>query len=305
MKLPSRRTTLLLAVALLVAGVVGVRALRTTTTEISASDALGRYESSVAAVPEPSPAAATTALEQAADAPDAARGATVTDAAYADPGDEPVADAAAASLPEATADDSIPPLRSLPSVGVYPIAVSGGEQLDLATGADRTYPTDGFLTVTPVDCGVDVRTDFVVERWQSIEFCTATDGIELGTERIFHQFFGLDDLVVRQCAASPVAADAASWRCEGEASIADRAVTAETARRDVAGSERDVVVFRTELLEGDHPDNVETIELWVDVETGLPVYETRTYDFTLDTPLGDAGYTEGYEWTVTSLESIG
>jgi hypothetical protein len=59
------------------------------------------------------------------------------------------------------------------------------------------------------------------------------------------------------------------------------------------------------LVLGDHPDNVETIELWVDVETGLPVRETRTYDFTLVTPLGDAGYTEAYEWSVTSLVPLG
>ena len=84
------------------------------------------------------------------------------------------------------------------------MALQGGEQLDLATGAERTYPDEGFVTVTPVECGVDIRTDFVVERWQSLEFCETENGIELGTERIFHSFFGLDDLAVRSCTASPV-----------------------------------------------------------------------------------------------------
>ena len=60
----------------------------------------------------------------------------------------------------------------------------------------------------------------------------------------------------------------------------------------------------TELVRGDHPDNVELIELWVDVETGVPVRESRRYDFVLDTPLGDAGYTEDYVWEVSSLEPI-
>ena len=70
------------------------------------------------------------------------------------------------------------------------------------------------------------------------------------------------------------------------------------------GEARDVVVFSTTLRVGDHPDNVETIELWIDIATGLPVREARTYDFTLDTPLGDAGYTEAYEWSMTSLDPV-
>ena len=185
------------------------------------------------------------------------------------------------------------------------MALQGGEQLDLATGAERTYPDEGFVTVTPVECGVDIRTDFVVERWQSLEFCETENGIELGTERIFHSFFGLDDLAVRSCTASPVSVDATSWRCESETSLAVRAVTTERVARVVAGEEREVIVFTAELVEGDHPDNVELIELWLDVATGMTVQERRTYDFVLDTPLGDAGYTEEYEWWVTSLEPIG
>ena len=184
------------------------------------------------------------------------------------------------------------------------MALQGGEQLDLATGAERTYPDEGFVTVTPVECGVDIRTDFVVERWQSLEFCETENGIELGTERIFHSFFGLDDLAVRSCTRvlcrlmprhgvvrarppSPFVPSPPNVSCV------------------VAGEEREVIVFTAELVEGDHPDNVELIELWVDVATGMTVQERRTYDFVLDTPLGDAGYTEEYKWWVTSLEPIG
>ncbi|MEC7672125.1 MAG: hypothetical protein VX525_01075, partial [Actinomycetota bacterium] len=205
------------------------------------------------------------------------------------------------TLPAEPATAGVP----LPKPGVYPVALRGGEQLDLATGAERTYPDEGFVTVTPVECGVDIRTDFVVERWQSLEFCETENGIELGTERIFHSFFGLDDLAVRSCTASPVSVDATSWRCESETSLAVRAVTTERVARVVAGEEREVIVFTAELVEGDHPDNVELIELWLDVATGMTVQERRTYDFVLDTPLGDAGYTEEYEWWVTSLEPIG
>ena len=47
MSRPSRRTLLLLAALVLVVGVVGVRALRTTTTEISRAEVVDRYERAV------------------------------------------------------------------------------------------------------------------------------------------------------------------------------------------------------------------------------------------------------------------
>ena len=277
-----------LAALVLVVGVVGVRALRTTTTEISRAEVVDRYERAVDD-------------GEADDVDEAESTLGADDASGSDASSEPATTSTTSTLPAEPATTRVP----LPEPGVYPVALQGGEQLDLATGAERTYPDEGFVTVTPVECGVDIRTDFVVERWQSLEFCETENGIELGTERIFHSFFGLDDLAVRSCTASPVSVDATSWRCESDTSVAGRAVTTERVVRVVAGEEREVIVFTAELVEGDHPDNVELIELWVDVATGMTVQEWRTYDFVLDTPLGAAGYTEEYEWWVTSLEPIG
>ena len=288
MSRPSRRRLLFLAALVLVVGIVGIRALRTTTTEISRAEVVDRYERAVED-------------GEADDVDEAESTLGADDASGSDASTELATTSTTSTLPAEPATTGVP----LPEPGVYPVALQGGEQLDLATGAERTYPDEGFVTVTPVECGVDIRTDFVVERWQSLEFCETESGIELGTERIFHSFFGLDDLAVRSCTASPVSVDAASWRCESETSLAVRAVTTERVARVVAGEEREVIVFTAELVEGDHPDNVELIELWLDVATGMTVQERRTYDFVLDTPLGDAGYTEEYEWWVTSLEPIG
>ncbi len=288
MSRPSLRRLLFLAALVLVVGIVGIRALRTTTTEISRAEVVDRYERAVED-------------GEADDVDEAESTLGADDASGSDASTELATTSTTSTLPAEPATTGVP----LPEPGVYPVALQGGEQLDLATGAERTYPDEGFVTVTPVECGVDIRTDFVVERWQSLEFCETESGIELGTERIFHSFFGLDDLAVRSCTASPVSVDATSWRCESETSLAVRAVTTERVARVVAGEEREVIVFTAELVEGDHPDNVELIELWLDVATGMTVQERRTYDFVLDTPLGDAGYTEEYEWWVTSLEPIG
>ena len=288
MSRPSRRSLLFLAALVLVVGIVGIRAMRTTTTEISRAEVVDRYERAVED-------------GEADDVDEAESTLGADDASGSNASTELATTSTTSTLPAEPATTGVP----LPEPGVYPVALQGGEQLDLATGAERTYPDEGFVTVTPVECGVDIRTDFVVERWQSLEFCETESGIELGTERIFHSFFGLDDLAVRSCTASPLSVDATSWRCESETSLAVRAVTTERVARVVAGEEREVIVFTAELVEGDHPDNVELIELWLDVATGMTVQERRTYDFVLDTPLGDAGYTEEYEWWVTSLEPIG
>ena len=178
MSRPSRRMLVFLAALVLVVGVVGVRALRTTTTEISRAEVVDRYERAVED-------------GEADDVDEAESTLGADDASGSDASSEPATTSTTSTLPAEPATTGVP----LPEPGVYPVALQGGEQLDLATGAERTYPDEGFVTVTPVECGVDIRTDFVVERWQSLEFCETESGIELGTERIFHSFFGLDDLI--------------------------------------------------------------------------------------------------------------
>ena len=295
-----------IALGLVVVGIVVVRSLRTTTTEIDASEAVERLEEvledDAVDVPTTTAEVATTVVNEAAE--EAEVEVVEDDGETAPVTDDDEGEDANADEPAVEEYERGEGALGLPAVGVYPISVSGGEALDLATGASRDYPPDGFVTVTPTDCGVDVRTDFVVERWQSLELCETDAGIELGTEQIFHRFFGLDDLLVRTCTESPMSVEATSWTCTSDTSVAERAVVATVATEMVAGEARDVVVFSTTLRVGDHPDNVETIELWIDIATGLPVREARTYDFTLDTPLGDAGYTEAYEWSMTSLDPV-
>lgn len=296
-----------LVVLLAVAGVFAVRSFRTTTTEIDAAVAVDRLEQDLDGLEQGGSSPPSTGDSQPdVDTKDTTEGSGGEPAADEDDLIERSDDSAepAEAEPSESKVKETSVLSQLPDVGVYPIAVTGGEQLDLATGAAREYPAEGFVTVAPSACGVEIRTDFVLERWQSLEWCETGSGLELGQEQIFHQFFGLDDLLVRTCTDSRLSADVTSWNCQSSDSVAERAVTTTLTVADVVGQERLVLVFATTLVAGDHPDNVETIELWVDIETGLPVRETRMYDFTLETPLGDAGYTEAYEWSMLSLVPI-
>ena len=40
------------------------------------------------------------------------------------------------------------------------------------------------------------------------------------------------------------------------------------------------------------------------LQSGLPIYESRSYDFTLETPLGDAKYLEEYEAVLPSVTPV-
>ncbi len=84
--------------------------------------------------------------------------------------------------------------------------------------------------------------------------------------------------------------------------VAPGSVAVEMATRTVGGSERPVVVVTTEVVVG---DGAEPIELLLDVDTGLPFHGIGGRHLPDTSPLGDAGYAEGYGWTETSLESIG
>ncbi|MEM7141737.1 MAG: hypothetical protein AAF548_11975 [Actinomycetota bacterium] len=277
------RVVVLSLAALALVGAVGLYVqLRNTTTQVSEAAALARFaEVDASADAEEAALAVLEALGEV-DAPAPKN---------ADP--EP-------GSAEATGTGTLP----LPRPGVYRLDVVGEETIDLLTGAGHVYPGDGFLTVTRSDCGVDIRSDFIAERWQSISLCDGPLGPELVGEEIFHSFFGQEDLVVRICSESSIAAGIETWRCEGDTSVAVRSVSVERADRVVLDEERSVLVVTTSLLEGDKPGNVEDIEIWWDLETGLPVLERRAYDFTLDTPLGDAAYDEMYEAALTSLFPI-
>jgi hypothetical protein len=277
--------------AVVIAVVVALQ-FRNTATDVDADDVVARFDSASTV-----PATTTTEASPVTTGPPVTTSPPVTSEA-------PVDTLPPSTLPVETIDPAAPPSVPLPAPGVYRLTVTGSESLDLLTGASHDYPAEGFLTVTPSGCGVELRVDFIVERWQTWTVCEGPAGAELVEEQIFHSFFGQNDLVVRACADSPLVVGVEAWTCEGDTSIARRSVSASVERRSTAVGEREVLVVTTRLVEGDHPDNVEDIEVWLDLDTGLPMFESRRYDFTLATPFGEAGYLEDYSFELASLEPV-
>ena len=223
MKRPSRRTVAIVLALVVVAGFVVARTFRTTTTEISEADAVDRFgraaeddSDDASAVDE----MAGSAEEQAADeieeqdvADNSAENQAVSGAEETD---------SSTTVTTSVPEEVTPVVLPLPPGGVYAVTVIGAEQLALAAGADRTYPAEGFVTVAPVACGVDVRTDFVVERWQSIELCEAEAGVGVGHRADLPQLLRAGRSPRAIVRGRPLSLGATSWLCENESSVAGR-----------------------------------------------------------------------------------
>ena len=254
-----------LAALVLVVGVVGMRALRTTTTEISRAEVVDRYERAV----EDGPTMSMRPSRRSAQ----------TMPLGSDASSEPATTSTTSTLPAEPRRQAFP-CRNLVSTRwrckvasnwISPPAPSGRTPTkDSSRSRRSSVASTSELTLSS---SAGKASSSVRPKRHRARNRTHLPQL-LRTRRSRRSFLH----------ASPVSVDATSWRCESETSIAVRAVTTERVVRVVAGEEREVIVFTAELVEGDHPDNVELIELWVDVATGMTVQERRTYDLCLIPP---------------------
>ena len=81
-------------------------------------------------------------------------------------------------------------VHSLVAPGVYQYATSGFDRVDRLTGARHDYPTITTITVVPYGCGVRLRWDVAVERWDSWDWCLDGDGLRQTGWVGYHEFFG-------------------------------------------------------------------------------------------------------------------
>ena len=162
-----RRTTALLGVAVVLAAggaYVGHRlATGGEVTEVGVAEALARYREQTASTTTAPPADATSAPPAAAAPTTEVAGVTSTTA---------------------------PVVVSLVAPGVYQYATSGFDRVDVLTGARHDYPTTTTITVVPHGCGVRLRWDVAVERWDSWDWCLDGDAVRQTGWVGYHEFFG-------------------------------------------------------------------------------------------------------------------
>lgn len=122
------------------------------------------------------------------------------------------------SFAEAGVDDAA--IAGLPDLGVYEYRTTGSQGVDALGGTTQEYPPTTTITVRRAGCGVGVRWDGLVERYEDWELCDRDGALVVAGYTSFRRFFGRDDRRDFVCEeplvlvpADPVVGDGWSGTC--------------------------------------------------------------------------------------------
>lgn len=223
---------------------------------------------------------------------------------------EPPSTAADPDLTDATDGTNAADAATTPAPGVYVYRTTGTESVDLLGGATHQYPERSTVTVTVGGCGVSLRWDLLVERYDEWGLCVGGDGIELAPYGgDYHEFFGTGRHQ-RQVCTGPllvVPADGRPrppqrWDCTFAGRLWNPAVEVLEQRTFQIGDDSVVATHvRTTLdIEGHYFDRA-LLDWWLDPH-GLPVSMQVSRSSRTDSGvIGDVVYTEQVQVELESL----
>ncbi len=275
-----RRTTVLLGVAVVLAsgGVYAWHRLATggEVTEVGVAEAVDRYR------------------EQA----DAT---TTTPSADDRAADDPPADGDITTIVDGDTTTTAPVVGSLVAPGVYEYATIGFDRVDALTGARHDYPSITTITVVPYGCGVRLRWDVAVERWDSWDWCLDGDGVRQTGWVGSHEFFGTAGRNDYICDGDPRPLDApagTTWamtcRMGDRTTSTFTGTVIERTTLTVAGTEIPVLHLRYEVDVVGESTGHQSVEGWYRTTDGLPVREHLTISTKQDTVIGTTNFDETY-----------
>ena len=192
-------------------------------------------------------------------------------------------------------------MHSPVALGVYQYATSGFDGVDALTGARHDYPEITTITVVPYGCGVRVRWDIAVERWDSWDWCLDDDGLRQTGWVGYHEFFGTPGENDYTCDGDPRPLDApagTTWTMTCR--MAERTTTSftgtviERTTLPVAGTEIPVLHLRYEVDVVGESTGHQSVEGWYRTTDGLPVREHLTITTQQDTVIGTTNFEETY-----------
>jgi hypothetical protein len=200
------------------------------------------------------------------------------------------------------------PEHRLPAVGVYAYATIGFDAVDVLNGARHEYPETTTITVTAHGCGVRLRWDVAVQRWDSWDLCLDGTGIRVVAWSGYHEFFGVGGRNDYVCDGDPRPLDASTgttW--EMVCRVGDRDTS--TFRGTVLG--RPAVVIEGTSVVALHvrydvdvvgaSTGTQTIDGWYRTTDGLPLREAVTVMTAQDTPIGTSNFEEQSTIELVSL----
>ncbi len=213
----------------------------------------------------------------------------------------------AASVQQALEEFRAEQAGQSPIEGVYLYATDGRESIDALGGASHTYPATTTITVTESGCGLELRWAALSGRSTSWRFCDTSSGLELRRSDERHSFFGRSDHTVYECqdrllvprrATDPIPFLCRSSRAteRGESRLLG------VSPLDVEGRRVEAVHVRMTLEVSGGDAGWETIDWWLQEESGIPlrvVLRSRT-----SRPLfvGRVHYSEDFDLRLISLQ---
>jgi hypothetical protein len=225
----------------------------------------------------------------------------------------PASTAPASTAPSSTAPPSttstVPEaVPTLPAPGVYSYATTGYDQVDVLTGARHDYPELTTMTVIPHGCGVRLRWDVAVERWDSWDWCLEGRAIRLVAATTHHEFFGVAGVNEYHCAGAPRPLDAepgTEWttvcRVEDRDTSTMRATVLGRVTVTVEGEAVPALHVRYDVELAGVSTGTQTIEGWYRTADGLPLREIFAVNTVQDSPIGAAAFEERSSITLLSL----
>lgn len=217
-------------------------------------------------------------------------------------------DATAVSQGPTTTVAVAPPL---PPVGVYRVASSGSEGIDVLDKPSHVYPAESALVVTATPCGRRFEWMPLEEGREWFEVCLDEGGVRLTRYGGFHTFYGQDDERSQECGddawlVPPGGAlgTRAAVTCAGSGIVDERTVT--VVRRDLVvldGVPVPVTVVRTVVVGTGSTRGDSTRELWL-ADGGLPVVWIDDVTGISDSAVGVVNYRENMELRLMSLEPL-
>jgi hypothetical protein len=192
------------------------------------------------------------------------------------------------------------PPPALPEPGVYRYTTTGKEGIDALGGTEHVYPAETTITVTEDGCGVRLRWDLLVERYEEWHVCLVDGNVTLAPDGVqFHQFYGESRTDVAECRHAVVLAPPppAGTQTARDCTLADEpwqpvwTFTGSGTTR-VDASDIETVTF-TAVIEIEDPEYWEhTTVVWTLGTSGLPVTVDWRASSRNPSPVGGTVYTE-------------
>ncbi len=193
--------------------------------------------------------------------------------------------------------------------GLYTYATTGFESTDALAGSRHDYPATTYLTIQPGGCGELVRWQGLEQRYEEWEFCA--DGTMSGFVS-FHEWFRVPNTDVWVCPepAATQGEPGATW--SGECTRAGGEETGQAAKTlayevvgletvTVGGEAVETLHVRISGVERGATRGTSVSEMWFLPGTNLPVRWVEQRDSLSDSRIGEVGYSEHFEVTLTSL----